>query len=251
MASQAPLYNQVAVVTGASRGIGEAIARKLGHLGARVVVNFSKNEEKAKQIVTDIEKSGGHAFALGFDVSIPSAVEGAFEEIIKRERRIDILVNNAGISLDSLILRAKNEEWQKTLDVNLSSCFYCSRAVSKPMLKARYGRIINVSSVIGEMGNAGQVAYAASKAGIFGLTKSLAKELGSRNVTVNAIAPGYIETDMTGELGEEQRQAILEQIPLQRLGTVDDISEVVAFLCLPGASYLTGQIIGINGGMYM
>ena len=245
------LQDSVALVTGGSRGIGRAVSLRLANAGALVIVNYAANAGKAEEVVAQIAAQGGKAVAMGFDVAQATAVEGAIKEILERFGKIDILVNNAGIALDSLVVRTKTEDWQRTLDVNLSGCFYCARAVSKPMMKARRGRIINISSVIGEMGNAGQVSYSASKAGVFGLTKSLAKELGSRNVTVNAIAPGYIDTDMTNTLTEDLKQSILTNVPLTRMGTAEDVAGAVAFLCSDDASYITGSIISVNGGMYM
>lgn len=245
------LSGYVAVVTGGSRGIGRAICKKLGYLGATVVVNYAKSAAQAEEVVSDIVKAGGKASALCFDVGNGEAVEAAFKQIISEQGKVDILVNNAGIASDSLILRMKNDDWQRTLDVNLSSCFYCAKAAAKAMLKSQNGRVVNISSVIGEMGNAGQVAYAASKAGILGFTKSLARELGSRSITVNAIAPGYIKTEMTAVLDDSQREELLRAVPLRKLGTPEDVAELVAFLCSPSAAYITGQVIGINGGMYM
>lgn len=247
----ASLQGQVAVVTGGSRGIGEEISKTLAGHGAYIVINFAQNEASAARVLAAVQQAGGKGEILGFDVSNGQQVEAAFEKILKAHSRIDILINNAGIAKDSLLVRTKNEDWQRTIDINLNGCFFCTKAVAKTMMKARYGRVVNVSSVIGEMGNAGQVAYAASKAGIFGLTKSLAKELGTRNITVNAVTPGYIQTDMTEGMSEEMKTKLLEQIPLGRLGEPRDVAEVVAFLCQQGASYITGQTFSVNGGMYM
>jgi 3-oxoacyl-[acyl-carrier protein] reductase len=246
-----PLSGQVAVVTGGSRGIGRAISGELARLGARLVINYARNAEAAEQVKAEIEASGGSASVYGFDVGDEEQVESSFKEIAAKEGRLDILVNNAGIAIDALFVRMKDEDWQRTLRTNLTGCFYCARAVSRHMMKARYGRIINISSVIGQTGNAGQAAYATSKAGLFGFTKSLAKELGSRGVTVNVVAPGYIETDMTGNMSEDQIKGLIAQIPLGRVGKPEDIAGVVAFLALPAAGYLSGQIIPVNGGMYM
>ncbi len=243
--------NQIALVTGGSRGIGRAICERLAQHGATVIVNYAQSAAKAEEVVAGIMRQSGKAVAMGFDVASAEATEKAIKEILERHGKIDILVNNAGIAVDALVVRTKTEDWQRTIDVNLSGCFYCARAVAKPMMKARRGRIVNISSVIGLMGNAGQIAYATSKAGIFGLTKSLAKELGSRGVTVNAVAPGYIDTDMTNTLTEELKNSILENVPLSRMGTGEDIAGAVQFLCGEDASYITGSVISVNGGMYM
>lgn len=246
-----PLSGQLALVTGSARGIGKAIVTKLASLGAQVVVNYARSAEQANLLVDEIQKTGGKAIALGFDVASEEAVEAGIKRIVETLGGLDILVNNAGIAVDSLLIRTKTEDWERTLNVNLNGCFYCSRAAAKIMLKAKRGRIINISSIIGERGNAGQVAYASSKAAILGLTKSMARELGSRGITVNAVTPGFIKTDMTSVLSETQIQKMLEQIPLNRLGEPEDIAETVAFLALPQAGYITGQVIGVNGGMRM
>ena len=245
------LANKVALVTGGSRGIGRGICIKLAQCGATVFVNFSSRQDAADEVVNVIRDNGGKAFAIGFNVDDSSAVDAAVSKIIEQEKRLDILVNNAGISIDSLAMRMSDENWKRVLDVNLSGSFYCSRAAIKPMMKARSGRIINISSVIGRMGNAGQAAYSASKAGVIGMTKSLAKELASRNITVNAIAPGYIATDMTSSIAPEYKDKLVQVIPLGRLGEVEDLVESVAFLASDGAKYITGQVLGVDGGMYM
>jgi 3-oxoacyl-[acyl-carrier protein] reductase len=242
---------KVALVTGASRGIGKEIAMQLSKSGAKVAINYAKSAQQAEAVVDEIKAAGGEAIALQFDVSNEQQVEKGVAEIIEKFSKIDILVNNAGIASDGLLMRTKSEDWQRTIDVNLTSCFLLCKAVSRPMMKARTGRIINISSVIGEMGNAGQVAYAASKAGVFGLTKTLAKELGSRSITVNAVTPGFIETDMTSYLTPEKVEVMLSQIPAGRLGNVQDVSNLVCFLASDKSSYITGQILGVNGGMYM
>ncbi len=249
--SNLALAGQVAIVTGGSRGIGKAICEKLAAQGASVAVNYSRSAVEAEAIVAEIKSRGGRAQAYGFDVGSSEAVEGAFKAILTDFGRVDILVNNAGIAVDQLLVRTKDEDWAKTIAINLSGAFYCARAVAKTMMKARSGRIINISSVIGETGNAGQAAYAASKAGLLGLTKSLAKELASRSITVNAITPGYIQTDMTSTIADEYKEKLMAAIPLSRLGSAEDVAEAVLFLALPGSGYITGQILGVNGGMHM
>jgi 3-oxoacyl-[acyl-carrier protein] reductase len=245
------LKDQVAVVTGASRGIGRAIAKDLALQGAHVVINYARSSAEAQRLATEIHEQGGKALLCQFDVGDEQGVVAGFEKVVSELGGIHILVNNAGIAVDGLFVRTKTEDWQKTMSVNLNGVFLCSRAAAKTMMKQRYGRILNMSSVIGLMGNAGQVAYAATKSALFGFTKSLARELGSRGITVNCIAPGYIVTDMTGAIKEEQKQQLTAQIPLGRLGTVEDISHAVSFLASPGASYITGEILSVNGGMYM
>jgi len=245
------LSGRVALVTGASRGIGRAIAIKLAEQGAHVVVNYSSKPEAAEEVVQHCCAAGGSAELLGFDVGVSAAVDGAIDGIKERLKRLDILVNNAGISRDGLLIRMKDEDWQRTLDVNLSGSFYCARAAAKIMMKARTGRIICISSVVGEMGNAGQAAYCAAKAGLIGLTKSLSRELAVRNITVNAITPGFIETDMTSQLDEKIKSHMLESIPLARFGKPEEVASVAAFLASDEAGYITGQILGVSGGLYM
>ncbi len=246
------LKGKVSIVTGGSRGIGSAICYKLAELGSNVVVNYSGNQEKAEFVAKDIsEKFDIQALALKFDVGSETEVEAAVAQIIEKFGRVDILVNNAGITSDGLFVRSKLSEWEKVMNTNLTGPYLCSRAVTKHMMKAKSGRIINMSSVIGETGNAGQASYAASKSALFGLTKSLAKELGSRGITVNCITPGFIQTDMTAVMKEEQISQMLEQIPLKKLGDAKDIASLVAYLSLDDSSYITGQVIGVNGGMNM
>ena len=244
------LTGQVAVVTGASRGIGRAIALMLAGKGAAVVVTAT-SVEGAQRTADEIVAAGGKALALKVDVSVAAEVEGLFKEAQGAFGRLDILVNNAGITKDGLLLRMKESDWDAVIDVNLKGAFNCTREAAKLMSKARYGRIVNVSSVVGEMGNPGQANYCASKAGMIGLTKSVAKELARRNVTVNAVTPGFIETDMTQELSDKARETLLEQIPMGRLGASDDVAAAVLFLVSGGAAYITGHVLSVNGGMYM
>lgn len=244
------MKGQVALVTGASRGIGQAIALKLAADGVFVVATAT-SESGAEATVAAIVAAGGAAQAAKLDVTDSSAVEELFKKIMSEQGRLDILVNNAGITKDGLIMRMKDSDWDSVIDTNLKGSFNCLREASKVMTKARYGRIINISSVVGEMGNPGQVNYCASKAGLFGLTKSAARELAKRNVTVNAVAPGFIETDMTAVISEKGREALMQNIPMERLGTVDDVACAVHFLASPQAGYITGQVLSVNGGMYM
>ncbi len=244
------LNGQVAVVTGASRGIGRAIALKLAEAGASVVVTAT-TQQGAEKTAAEIIAAGGKALAVKVDVSVATEVEGLFKEAVGAFGKLDILVNNAGITKDGLLLRMKEADWDAVLDVNLKGSFNCTREAAKIMTKARYGRIVNVSSVVGEMGNPGQANYCASKAGMIGLTKSAARELARRNVTVNAVAPGFIETDMTNELSEKTKESLQEQIPMGRLGSADDIAGAVLFLVSDAAGYITGHVLSVNGGMYM
>ncbi|HED00657.1 MAG TPA: 3-oxoacyl-[acyl-carrier-protein] reductase [Proteobacteria bacterium] len=242
---------KVAIITGGSRGIGRAIALRLGGLGARVFVNYAANEKAALEVKEAIQKSGGTASIHCFNVSSYQVVQDFFGQVLEELGRIDILVNNAGVTCDGLLVRMKEEDWDRVLDVNLKGAFNCIRAVAKAMMKQRTGRIINISSVIGAVGNAGQANYAASKAGLMGLTRSVAKELAPRGICVNAIAPGYIESDMTAAIPEEIKKSLSAQIPLGRLGTPEDIADVVEFLSSDKAGYITGQVIHVNGGMFM
>lgn len=243
------LNGKVAVVTGASRGIGSAIAAKLAAEGAQVIINYNGSADKAEQVKQQIEAAGGVAQTMQWDVSDAAACDAALAEVVKNFGRIDILVNNAGITRDGLLMRMKDEDFDKVLDINLKGTFNCVRGVSRQMMKQRYGRIINLSSVVGISGNAGQVNYAASKAGVIGLTKSAAKELASRNITVNAIAPGFIDTDMTGVLNDGQKERIMGQIPVGRFGAPEDVANLAAFLADEKAGYITGQVISVDGGM--
>ncbi len=241
----------IALVTGASRGIGSSIARKLAMDGFHVLLNYSSNEARARELAEAITKDGGSAEPLGFDVSVSEQVNEKFDWIQKTHGNLGVLVNNAGITIDGLLLRMKDEDLDRTLDVDLKGAIFCTRAAAKPMMKARGGSIINISSVIGEMGNAGQSAYSAAKAGLLGFTKSVAKELSSRQIRCNAITPGFIETDMTGALTVDQKDAILRSIPLGFLGNGEDVANLVSFLASPASRYITGQIIGVNGGLYI
>jgi len=245
------LADQVALVTGASRGIGRAIAGRLAAHGARVYVNFVRDAAAAAETVRLVRAAGGTAELAQFDVADPDASAEAIGALVKAAGGLHILVNNAGMSIDNLLLRLKPEEWDQVMAVNLRGTFNCTRAAARGMLRAHYGRIINLSSVIAMMGNAGQAAYAAAKAGIIGFTKSMARELASRQVTVNAVAPGLIETEMTAHLPEARRTEYLSVIPAGRLGTVDEVADLVAFLARREAGYITGQVIGINGGLYI
>lgn len=244
------LEGQVAVVTGASRGIGRAIALTLATEGAKVVVNYAQSSTAAEDIVTTITAAGGEALSLPADVSQADQVDALMSRTLEAFGRIDILVNNAGITRDTLLLRMKLEDWQAVIDLNLTGVFLCTKAVAKGMLKQRSGRIINIASVAGQMGNPGQANYSAAKAGVIGFTKTVAKELASRGVTVNAVAPGFIKTDMTGDL--PNTEDILKFIPLGRFGQPDDIAGMVRFLAAdPAAAYITGQVFNVDGGMVM
>jgi 3-oxoacyl-[acyl-carrier protein] reductase len=245
------LTGRVALVTGASRGIGRAIARALAQRGAAVAVNFAAREDAAQALCDEIASEGGVARPIGFDVADAAAVEAGVQRVVTELGGLHVLVNNAGISIDALIMRFKDEDWKKTLDVNLTGAFYLTRAATRPMMKQRTGAIVNIASVVGEMGNAGQVAYSASKGGLIALTKTTARELASRNIRVNAVAPGYIDTPMTQALPEAAKQKMAEMIPLARLGTAQDVADCVAWLASDKASYLTGEVVRVNGGMYM
>jgi len=247
----APLSGKVALVTGGSRGIGRAICLRLAGLGARVVVNYVSNPTAAEETVALIEGTGGQASLSRFDVAAAAEVQPAIETIVEQYGGIDILVNNAGITRDGLLMKMKEENWDQVLDTNLKGAFSCIKAVSRPMMKRRWGRIVNISSVIGFLGNAGQVNYAAAKAGLVGLTRSAARELASRSITVNGVAPGYIDTDMTSELPPEVKEQILAEIPLGSMGSAEDVAAAVAYLVTDEARYVTGQFLHVNGGMFM
>jgi 3-oxoacyl-[acyl-carrier protein] reductase len=243
------LSDRVAIITGASRGIGRAVALALAAEGAKVVVNYASSSDAAQQVVTAITDAGGSAIALQADVSKLEQVDALFNETLEKFGRVDVLVNNAGITRDTLLLRMKPEDWQAVIDLNLTGVFLCTRAVSKLMLKQRSGRIINIASVSGQMGNPGQANYSAAKAGVIGFTKTVAKELASRGITVNAVAPGFIATDMTSELKSEE---ILKYIPLGRYGEPEEVAGMVRFLAADSAAaYITGQVFNVDGGMVM
>jgi 3-oxoacyl-[acyl-carrier protein] reductase len=244
------LQGRIALVTGASQGIGRACALELARAGATVAV-AARNEAKLAEVVAEIESAGGNAAAFVLDVANEESIKTAAKAVIERLGKVEILVNNAGVTRDGLMLRMKRADWDDVLGTNLTGAFLLTQALLSPMLKNRWGRIINLSSVVGRTGQAGQVNYAASKAGLIGLTLSMAREVASRGITVNAVAPGYIETPMTAVLDEKQRAAMLAQIPLGRAGTDVEIAQAVAFLASDAAAYITGQVLDVNGGMFM
>ena len=244
------LKEKVAIVTGASRGIGEAIATQLSNCGAKIIL-IARNADKLKIVQERITSQGGIAESMAGDVSSLDSFTEIISSINKKWGRIDILVNNAGVARDNIIMRMKEEDWDEVMSINLKGCFNGIKSVTRPMIKNKAGRIINITSVIGQIGNAGQSNYAASKAGIMGITKSMAKELGSRNITVNAVAPGYIKTDMTNELNDDIKEKMKTSIPLGRLGTPDDVANLVCFLASDDAGYITGQTFNVDGGMVM
>jgi len=245
------LGDMIALVTGGSRGIGRAICLKLASMGAVVGINYVSNPTAAEETKQQLEALGGKGFLVRFNVADPESVQEKIKEVINDYGQIDILVNNAGITRDGLMARMKEDDWNSVLDTNLKGAFFCSKAVMRGMMKKKCGRIINISSVVGFVGNAGQVNYSAAKAGLTGLTKSMARELAGRNVTVNCVAPGFIVTDMTDGLGHDVQEALKAQIPLGTLGTPEDVAAAVAFLASPDGNYITGQTLHVNGGMYM
>jgi 3-oxoacyl-[acyl-carrier protein] reductase len=244
------MTNRTAFVTGASRGIGRACAMALSAGGAKVVV-ASRQLEKLEEVAAEIRGAGGEAFVVRIDLSSQESIKEAFAKASKEFGRIEILVNNAGMTRDGLVLRMKRDDWDAVLQTNLSGAFFSIQQVLPAMVRERWGRIVNISSVVGEAGNAGQVNYAASKAGLIGMTKALAQEVASRNITVNAVAPGFIETDMTATLNEETKAKALESVPLKRMGKAEDIAAAVRFLCSDEANYITGHVLDVNGGMFM
>ncbi|MBF0708414.1 MULTISPECIES: 3-oxoacyl-[acyl-carrier-protein] reductase [Bacillales] len=243
--------NKTALVTGASRGIGRAIALELAKEGMNIAVNYAGSEAKANSVVDEIKAAGGNAIAIKANVASMEEVQGMIKEVVSTFGSLEVLVNNAGITRDNLIMRMKEEEWDSVIDTNLKGVFNCTKSVTRQMMKQRYGRIVNVASVVGVAGNAGQANYVAAKAGVIGLTKTTAKELASRNITVNALAPGFIETDMTDELSDEVKSGMKGQIPLGRLGAAEDIAKATKFLVSDDANYITGQTLHIDGGMIM
>lgn len=244
------LEGRVALITGASQGIGQAIAVRLAAAGASVAL-AARNQDKLNEVVQQIRSAGGKASAFQLDVADEEQIKSVFKAVIAQLGKIDILVNNAGITRDQLVMRMKRADWDAVLGTNLTSAYLCTQQVISPMLKQRWGRIINVTSIFGQIGQAGQANYASSKAGLIGLTKAIARELGSRNITCNAVAPGFIETNMTAVLGDDFKQNALKNIPLGRIGTPDDVAGAVAFLASDEASYITGHVLDVNGGLHM
>ena len=244
------MQTRIAMVTGASRGIGRACALELARAGRKVALG-ARQMDKLEEVTAEIRAAGGEAFPVALDLASHDSIKAAFARVAKEFGRIDILVNNAGITRDGLALRMKRDDWETVIATNLTGAFYCIQQVMSPMLKERWGRIINIVSLVGQSGNPGQVNYVASKAGLIGVTKSLAQELGSRTITVNAVAPGFIETDMTAGLKDEWKEKVRQQIPLGRFGKAEDVAAAVRFLAGDDAGYITGHTIDVNGGMYM
>ena len=245
------LEDQIALITGASRGIGRATAVALGRAGSFVILNYRENQRSAEEALNAIRAAGGKGALCRFDVAEEGQVEQAVKKIVDGYKKIDIVVNNAGVAVDNLLIRARQAEWEQVIGTNLKGTVLCTKAAIRHMLRQRSGRVINLSSVVGQTGNSGQSLYAASKAGIIGFTKAVAREVASRGVTVNAVAPGFIESDMTARLPEQSRHEFIEAIPLGRLGTCEEVAEMVLFLAGPGAGYITGQVFNVNGGLYM
>jgi len=247
----APLAGQVALVTGGSRGIGRAVAERLARAGASVVITYAQQTSPAEDAVARLREHGGRASAEQFDVGDPEATRTAIERIVDREKRLDILVNNAGVAVDGLVVRLREEDWERALRVNLTGVFHCTKAALRTMMRARYGRIVNLTSVVAAMGNTGQAAYAAAKAGVIGFTRSMAREVASRGITVNAVAPGLVETEMTAGVDEAQKGFYASVIPAGRMGRPEEIASAVEFLASPDAAYVTGHVLHVNGGLYM
>jgi 3-oxoacyl-[acyl-carrier protein] reductase len=246
------LAGQVALVTGGSRGIGRATVLALARLGAHVAINYRDNQAAAEKTLATLTAEGhGGGELCRFDIAEESQIEAAIKIIVDRHQKIDILVNNAGVTADNLLIRMKPDDWDRVVGINLKGTILCTKAVTRVMLRQRYGRIINLSSVAGQMGNAGQSIYAATKAGILGFTKAVAREVASRGITVNAVAPGFIETEMTATLPAKLQEEFLRAIPLGRFGTCEEVAESIAFLAAPESAYITGQVLGVNGGIYM
>jgi 3-oxoacyl-[acyl-carrier protein] reductase len=239
------------LVTGGGRGIGRAVVLALGRQGARVMINYLGNHAAAEETLRLLQESGGNGGLCPFDVSQERQVDEAVKKIVDQHKKIDIVVNNAGVTSDNLLLRFKPEDWDRVLGINLKGTVHCTKAVCRAMLRERYGRIVNMASIVGQTGNAGQAAYAASKAGVIGFTRAMARELAARGITVNAVAPGFIETDMTNKLPANLKEEFLRSIPLGRFGACEDVAETVSFLVGPGAGYITGQVINVNGGQLM
>ncbi|UOF89225.1 3-oxoacyl-[acyl-carrier-protein] reductase [Fodinisporobacter ferrooxydans] len=251
MKMEKPLQGRVALVTGGSRGIGRGICLQLAQAGASVAVNYAGNAQAAEEVVAQIVAGGGQAISIKGNIASVEEVAPMFDQVLHTYGKLDILVNNAGITRDNLLMRMKEEEWDAVIDTNLKGVFHCIKAAARPMMKQRYGRIVNIASVVGVVGNPGQMNYVAAKAGVIGMTKTAAKELASRNITVNAVAPGYIETDMTATLAEDVKAKLYDQIPLGKLGQVEDVAKVVLFLASEDSAYMTGQTLHVDGGMVM
>ncbi len=245
------LSGQIAVVTGASRGIGRTVALSLAQAGACVIVNYRGNRAAAEESLAAIIDGGGTGELSQFDIAVEDQVEEALKKVVDGHGKIDILVNNAGVTADNLLIRMKSTDWDQVIGINLKGTVLCTKLATRHMIGQRYGRIINISSVVGQMGNVGQALYAASKAGIIGFTKTVAREVATRGITVNAVAPGFIETDMTANLPEKLREEFLKKIPLGRFGTCAEVAEMIVFLAGAGSGYITGQVFNVNGGLYM